>query len=109
MNLAGKQIIYLGTELKLNVNIEPIGGMTMDGYNWVAEVYCSPNKPTIIKKGNAIRVDENNYVLLVDTTNLGTGALKCKITAEIPDQDFDDSLRTEIACIDTGITIAKQL
>lgn len=108
MNLAGKQIIYLGTELKLNVNIEPIGGITMDGYNWVAEVYCSPNRPTIIKKENAIRVDENNYILLVDTSICGSGALKCKITAEIPDSDFPDNLRTEVMIVETGVVVVKR-
>lgn len=100
---------FIGTELKLNIHIEPIGDITMDDYDFEVEVYCSPKRPIIISKANAIRVDSDNYVVLVDTNVVGAGELKCKVTAHIPDADFDDGLRTEIAAIDTGINIIKAL
>lgn len=101
--------VFLGTELKLNVNIEPIGDVTMDNYEFEIEVYCSPKKSIIIPKENTIRVDSDNYVVLVDTNIVGAGDLKCKVTAQVPDGDFPDQLRTEVVCIDTGINIVKAI
>ena len=62
-----------------------------------------------IAKRDAIRIDENNYVLLVDTEELGAGDVKCKITAYIPDFDFPDTLRTEVSLIDTGLNVIKTI
>jgi hypothetical protein len=101
--------VFLGTELKLNVNIEPIGDVTMDNYEFEIEVYCSPKKSIVIKKSDAIRIDESNYVILIDSEVVGAGDLKCKITAHIPDGDFEDNIRTEVIGIDTGINIVKTI
>lgn len=100
---------FIGTELKLNIHIEPIGDTTMDDYDFEVEVFCSPKKPIIIPKENTIRVDSDNYVVLVDTNIVGAGDLKCKVTAQVPDWDFPDQLRTEVVCIDTGINIIKAI
>lgn len=101
--------VFLGTELKLNVNIAPIGAVTMDDYDWQAEVYCSTKRVVTIPKTSAIKVDSDNYIILVNTDVLGAGELKCKVIAYIPDADFEDGFRTEVAAIDTGITIIKAL
>mgnify|MGYP003430352884 CR=1 FL=1 len=101
--------IFLGTELKLNINIEPMGEFTMDDYDWLVDVYCSTKRVLTISKSSAIKIDSNNYVLLVDTEELGAGDVKCKITAYIPDLDFPDTLRTEVSMIDTGINVIKTI
>jgi hypothetical protein len=101
--------IFIGTELKLNINIEPMGEVTMDDYDWFVEVYCSAKRIVVIKKQDAIRIDDNNYVVLVDSAELGAGELKCKIYAHIPDSDFEDNTRTEVSMISTGINIIKTL
>lgn len=102
-------VIFLGTELKLNINIEPTGEFTMDSYDFEVEVYCSSKKTIIIKKEDAIRIDENNYVVLIDTEELGAGDVKCKVVAYVPDFDFPDTLRTEVVGIDTGIRVVKTI
>lgn len=99
--------VWQGTELKLNINIEPIDELSMDQYNWEIIVYCNPKIYQKIDKSDAIKVDTNNYVVCVDTTNLGTGNLKCKVIAYIPDGDFKDNLRTEVVVIATDIKIIK--
>lgn len=101
--------VFLGTELKLNINIEPIGDVTTDDYDFEVEIYCSSKKVVDITKKEAIRVDSNNYIILIDTNVVGAGDLKCKVIAHIPDSDFADGLRTEISIIDTGINIVKPL
>lgn len=104
-----KDTIFIGTELKLNIHIEPIGDVTMDDYNFDVEVYCSPVRPIKVNKSDALRIDSDNYVVLVDTNVVGAGDLKCKVIAYIPDDDFPDTLRTEVVCIDTGIDIEKSI
>lgn len=101
--------VFLGTELKLNINIEPIGTVTMEDYDFEVEVYCSAKKVIVIPKSEAIKVDSNNYIVLVDTNVVGAGELKCKITAHIPDSDFADRERTEVVVCTTNITITKGL
>ena len=101
--------IFIGTELKLNINIEPMGEFTMDDYDWSVDVYCSTKRVLTVPKSSAIKIDSNNYVLLVDTEELGAGDVKCKITAHIPDFDFPDTLRTEVSMIDTGINVIKTI
>ena len=104
-----ENIIGLGSEIKLNLNIEPAGGYTMDDYNFIAEVYCKAKKSVIVEKGKAIRIDANNYLLPVDTQELGHGYIKCKVTAQIPDVDFADGFRTEVVFIETNIEIIKSV
>lgn len=102
-----KERVCIGTEIKLNLNIEPVGAFTMDSYDWVAEVFCNSQKSLIINKSEAIKVDESNYTLLIDTNKVGIGVLKCKVTAQIPDADFPDMTRTEVNTINTGIEITR--
>ena len=99
--------VYQGTEIKLNVNIEPMKGVSMESYNFNVEIYTFPSKVLTFNKSDATRVDANNYIVLVDTSLLGAGEVKCKVTAYIPDDDFKDGLRTEIAVTNTGIDIVK--
>ena len=102
-----KTEVFLGTELKLNVNIEPLGKVTMDDFDFEVEAYCNPSKSLVILKKDSIRVDENNYIVRVDTNKVGLGYLKCKVTANIPDTDFSDGRRTEVDSVCTGIVIVK--
>lgn len=99
------QKIFIGTELKLNINIEPIDNLTMDDYDFVIEVYSGSSRKSgiVIKKEEAKKVDSNNYIICFDTAALGAGKVMCKIIAQIPDGDFADGKRTEITEIATGI------
>lgn len=101
--------VFIGTEIKLNISIAPIGDVTMDDYDFYIEVYCSAKRAVMIQKSNTIRIDENNRIICVDTTSLGAGEIKCKITAYIPDADFPDNKRTEVVAINTGIQIIKSI
>lgn len=100
-----ENIVYLGSEIKVNVGIEPIGGMSMEGYDFECEFYCYTSRKVYIAKDAMVMQDKDNYIATLDSRNLGSGSLKCKITAYIPDADFNDGLRTEVLIIDTGIQI----
>lgn len=101
-------IIFLGTELKLNINIEPIGTTSMATYDFNIDVYTQlSNKHLFIEKADMKKVDDNNYSVIVDTEKIGAGRVMCKVTAYLPDGDFKDRNRKEITVVDTGIPIVK--
>ena len=107
MKLGNEIYVELGTELKLNIHIDPIDGVTIDDYDYTTEVYCSPRKSIVIPKSETIRTDNENYIVRVDTNIIGVGKIICRVVAQIPDGDFDDGLRTEVVAITTNINVVK--
>lgn len=100
-----KTKIYQGTEIKYNIHIAPVGNLSMDNYDFIVEFFCNPRKVVALRKERLIRIDEDNYVARVDSSALGNGDVKLKITASIPDNDFEDGIRTEVVCFDTDTVI----
>lgn len=117
---------FLGTELKLLVKIDPIGGKYMKDYDFKIDIYTSnPDKAITASKiegtesGWLRRNNEDpnggSYYVLVDTSLIGIGKVKCKVTAYIPDADFGgdggtpDATRTEVDIVNTGIEIVKTI
>lgn len=107
MNKENKNTSVSGTELKINVNIEPLGHLHMSGYEFECKFFIYPKKNVIVKKEDMVKVDDDNYLALIDTTGLGVGKLHMTLTALIPDVDFNGKTRREIACVDTGIEIVN--
>ena len=101
------QQIILGSELKININIEPMSDLHMKDYDFICQFYVNQNRSLKISKYAMKQIDDDNYVAMIDTSQIGVGELKVKVTAYIPDTDFDDQLRTEISTINTGIQIIK--
>lgn len=103
--LGNMENIYYGTELKLSVSVEPISGFTMDNYDFSVDIYTNTPKVVSLPKAELIRVDKDTYVACVDTTKIGSGRVRCRVSAYIPDGDFKDGKRNEVCIVDTGINI----
>ena len=94
------------TEYKINVHAEPIDGLSMDKYDFECQFYVYSNKVVTIKKefmkqqeSNGV-LDPNNYIAILDSEKgkaLGRGSVKMRFIAHIPDADFPDGTRTEVA------------
>jgi hypothetical protein len=98
--------VCLGTEVKLNINNEPMGKQTMDDYDWQIEAYIPRGRGKVtIRKEQAIRVDADNYMVVIDTAAVGVGDMYIKQTAIIPDADLADKKRTEVDVQFSGLTI----
>ena len=94
------------TEYKINVHAEPINGLSMSQYNFECQFYVYSNKVVTIKKEDMKQnevngqADPDNYIAILDSEkikSLGKGALKMRFIAHIPDSDFSDNTRTEVA------------
>lgn len=94
-----------GTQLKLNIHIDPLGTLHMDDYDFECKFFVFQKKYIVLQKSDMIKVDEDNYLALVDTSTLGIGNLHITLTAFIPDSDFNDRLRKEVVCVPTNINI----
>lgn len=97
----------LGTELKINIRLDRLDGYKMSDIDFTCDFYVYTNRKVTVSKEQMIKADDDNYVALVDTTKLGTGTIKCRVTAHIPDADFDDGIRTEVEEVNTGIPIVR--
>lgn len=100
-------VVYLGSQIVLNVYIEPIDGVTAKNYDFDVSVYCTPKRAVVNSKEELFTVDDNNYLVLVDTEDIGIGLITCKVEAMLPDERFPNGVRREIKVINTGLNIVK--
>jgi hypothetical protein len=100
-------VVSLGSQIVLNVCIEPIDGVTAKDYDFKVLVYCTPKRPVVNSKEELFTVDDNNYLMLVDTEDIGIGVITCKVEAMLPDGRFPNGVRREIKVINTGLNIVK--
>lgn len=97
----------IGTELKINVHVEPIDGFHMSDYDFTCRFYIYANRYVELSKSEMIRMDDDNYIACIDSSKLGTGNIMMRIMAYIPDADFSDGFRTEVETVDTMVIIRK--
>ena len=95
----------LGTELKLNVNAELGNNLHLADVDFTATFYTQMRRSEVFAKEDMVKVDDDNYIAVIDTTNLGTGEYMMKLTAEIPDADCEDGFRTEVVKVSTHIYV----
>lgn len=97
----------VGTELKINVRLDRLDGYRMSDLDFTCEFFVYNTSKVTVKKEQMIKADDDNYVACIDTSKLGSGQIKCRVTVYIPDADFADGLRKEIETVSTGITITR--
>lgn len=101
--------VYLGSEVKINIHILPIQNYSMADYDWFIELFTKSNSIIKKQKGECIRRDNDNYIVTLDTNDFGDGVLRYKLTAFIPDPDFNDGFRTEVVSGLMGVSILKSI
>ena len=97
----------VGTEFKILVEIEPIDDAHMEDMEFTCLFYTNFDNPLTVKKTDMIKVNADGYIALVDTEGMKPGTLRNRITVDIPDKDFDDQYRREIADVETGVKIYR--
>ena len=90
---------YIGTELKFALTITA-EGFSMDDDWFSIELKRGGKSVVTIPKNECIHDGEGNWYFTFDSRDFGTGTVTAIITALVPDEDFDDNLRTEVTKID---------
>lgn len=95
-----------GTKFKLNIGMTPVDGYHMEDIEWECLVFTENGlKSLTVSKSEAIMVDSDNYIIRIDSSVCGAGRYYETLTAYIPDEDFDDGIRTEKKTVFSGVTI----
>lgn len=97
----------LGTQLKLNIHIDPLGSIHMSDYDFECEFFVTKKKSVTLTKSEMLQIDDDNFLAMLDTQQLGLGNIHITVTAYIPDTDFVGQTRKEIICVPTNITIVN--
>lgn len=95
----------VGTKFKLNINMEPIGDYHLADLEWEARVFATGIRSATISKSAARMVDKDNYIIPVDSREIGPGGYYVTLYVRVPDGDFPDGVRTEVKTMPTGVTI----
>ena len=87
--MMSKVPIILGEKPKLTIHTSPIGGIySLAQINWRVEFYASRGS-VYIDKDSAERVDDDTYVVRVDTSKTGVGELFGILYPSIPDAQVE--------------------
>lgn len=98
-----------GTIFKINVHMEPMDNYHLEDVEWEAEVFAEGGfgKRITVKKKQARKVDEDNYIIAVDSEIGGAGEYSLILTAYFPDADCPNGIRVERASCQTGVKISE--
>lgn len=88
------EAIIVGTEVKFAVNIEA-QGFSMADDDFTLYIMRGRNIVKEYSKSDLI-VEDDTYLLCVDTEETGVGSFDLAVNAQVPDGHFPDSYRTEI-------------
>lgn len=94
----------VGTIYKLNVSITLPSGLTMDDVDFTCRFYTF-KQSVVISKEQMFRIDQDNYVAVLDSQLIGRGHIKNQVTVYLPDDDIDGGKRKEIYTEETTIMI----
>lgn len=96
----------IGTTLKINVNLELEGGITMDDISFNCDFYVG-SKHVYVDKYEMVRIDENNYVAVLDSNKLSVGEVWVLVKADIEDTSCPDGIRHEYVRASCNVTIDR--
>ncbi|MBR6732149.1 MAG: hypothetical protein IKL91_05495 [Bacteroidales bacterium] len=99
----------VGLDFKLKITQPTIN----DKYNlsnteWSVDVFVSSSSVLTIEKDEAKKVDDNNYLIPVESSKLGAGKYYTILTIKVPDSDFAKGYRTESWQRYSGVTVYKR-
>ena len=101
------QTAVLGSDIKIEFWSELPDELTMLDVPFTVTVYneMAVGKSKDFKKEECILTDKGDYVVLLNTDDLGVGLLKLKVTFHIPDGDFPSGYRREVVRINPYIRV----
>lgn len=97
----------LGSQLKILIAAELPDGLEMLDVDFEVVVYNddAKDKTKVYAKTDCILTDDGDYVVLVDSDELGVGTYMVKATFQIPDSDFPTGYRKEVVRINPNVKV----
>lgn len=92
---------YVGEKLKFRITLTAEGFNQEDG-RYDIDFYCGDNPVKHFNQDSMKKGLDGNHYLLIETEGMTPGVMRMVITVYIPDEDFDDNVRTEIESLSLG-------
>ena len=89
-----KDSTFTGSQFKVLLEIES-DGFNIDEDDWTCVVRNGKRTITADKTTNSKRHDDGKWFVLVDTDQLGSGQYEMIVDIDVPDTDFEGSMRHE--------------
>lgn len=101
------QTYTMGSQLKILIAAELPDDLRMLDVDFTVTVYNddAKDKTKVYAKTDCILTDEGDYVVLVDSDELGVGTYMVKATFQIPDNDFPTGYRKEVVRINPNVKV----
>lgn len=101
------QTYTMGSQLKILIAAELPDDLRMLDVDFTVTVYNddAKDKTKVYAKTDCILTDEGDYVVLVDSDELGVGTYMVKATFQIPDSDFPTGYRKEVVRINPNVKV----
>ena len=106
--MAETQNVTLGSDVKIAFTADLPDGLLLKDIDFSGKVINADadNKEKDFNKSDCIMMDGGaDYVVLVDTAQMGIGPLLLKLTVRIPDTDYQSGFRKEVININPHITV----
>ena len=97
----------IGSQIKILIAASLPDNLTLFDVDFDVVVYNDDKKDQQkrYKKTECILTDEMDYVVLIDSDELGVGTYMVKLTVYIPDTDFPDGKRKEVIRINPNVKV----
>lgn len=99
--------VVLGSQIKIAFTACLPDGLQLADVDFSIVVFNSSDseKAVSASKKDCIQVSKNDYVVMVDSDDIGIGLVRMKLTLHIPDTDYPDGYRKEVVNINPRISI----
>jgi len=103
----GMEVFTLGSDVKILVDAELSDGMKMEDVDFDVTVYNADMKDVQHEytKAQCLLTTDGNYIVLVDSEDLGIGLYMVKVTFKIPDTDYVKGYRKEVVRINPHVKV----
>lgn len=98
----------LGTTLKLLVSADLGEGIHLEDVDFSCVFFRSGiNTGQQVSKEAMMKLNQDEYIAVVDTNVIGTGEYYMRLTAYLPDTDVESGIRTEVVVVPTGVRVTN--
>ena len=104
---AQMQVFTIGSDVKIIVAADLPNDLTMADVDFTVKVYnvSAIDKEKVYPKESCIETGDGDYVVLVDSDDLGIGVYMVRLTVQIPDTDYPSGYRKEVVKINPHVMV----
>ena len=101
------QTFVIGSDVKILIEAELPDELKLSDVDFAVTVINSSQKDVnqTYAKDDCLETEDGNYVVMVDSDELGIGVYTCRLTVFIPDTDYPTGYRREVVKINPHVQV----